>query len=312
MRPAAMPRSTTASASPSTARARRPSWRSPTSRWRRVTSVVQASASIRCAGRTTCRAPATWARSRTSFPAIATSRTIATRTMFETMWGATLSPEPGLRIPNMLDAAVEGCVQGDLHPGRGHPAVRSRYPPRRGRPRGDGMRGRARPVPQRDRQLRACVSAGLDVPREGRHVHERRAPHPARPPRDDAEERRLCRLGGHAAHRQGRRARLELYASEPGDGRDRRADADVRGRELRQDRSHGLGAVAVQRRQSDGLAGHARDHFRARQGQVHDDRVRADRRADGAALPAAADDGPHPLAIQCRRADAADGERHLA
>jgi len=39
-------------------------------------------------------------------------------------WGVTLDPEPGLRIPNMLDAAIDGTVQGALHPGRGHPAVR--------------------------------------------------------------------------------------------------------------------------------------------------------------------------------------------
>jgi formate dehydrogenase major subunit len=32
----------------------------------------------------------------------------ATREMFETIWGVPLSAEPGLRIPNMLDEAVEG------------------------------------------------------------------------------------------------------------------------------------------------------------------------------------------------------------
>ena len=32
----------------------------------------------------------------------------ATRDMFEGLWGVTISPEPGLRIPNMLDEAVEG------------------------------------------------------------------------------------------------------------------------------------------------------------------------------------------------------------
>ena len=40
------------------------------------------------------------------------------RTMFETMWDTTLQSVPGLRIPNMLDAAVEGTframfVQGE-------------------------------------------------------------------------------------------------------------------------------------------------------------------------------------------------------
>ncbi|MEQ8700319.1 MAG: formate dehydrogenase subunit alpha, partial [Bauldia litoralis] len=36
----------------------------------------------------------------------------ATRTIFESLWGAPLDREPGLRIPNMLDAAVEGSFRG--------------------------------------------------------------------------------------------------------------------------------------------------------------------------------------------------------
>ena len=35
----------------------------------------------------------------------------ATREMFETFWGRPLDSEPGLRIPNMLDAAVEGTFK---------------------------------------------------------------------------------------------------------------------------------------------------------------------------------------------------------
>jgi formate dehydrogenase major subunit len=36
----------------------------------------------------------------------------ATRDVFEKIWGAVLDAEPGLRIPNMLDAAVEGTFRG--------------------------------------------------------------------------------------------------------------------------------------------------------------------------------------------------------
>ncbi len=36
----------------------------------------------------------------------------ATRQMFEALWGVTLDKEPGLRIPNMFDAAVEGSFKG--------------------------------------------------------------------------------------------------------------------------------------------------------------------------------------------------------
>ena len=31
-----------------------------------------------------------------------------TRNLFEGEWGVTLDPEPGLRIPNMFDAAIDG------------------------------------------------------------------------------------------------------------------------------------------------------------------------------------------------------------
>ncbi len=36
----------------------------------------------------------------------------ATRELFGALWGVTLEKEPGLRIPNMLDAAVEGTFKG--------------------------------------------------------------------------------------------------------------------------------------------------------------------------------------------------------
>jgi formate dehydrogenase major subunit len=36
----------------------------------------------------------------------------ATRAIYESLWGVTLDPEPGLRIPNMLDAAVDGSFKG--------------------------------------------------------------------------------------------------------------------------------------------------------------------------------------------------------
>ena len=34
------------------------------------------------------------------------------RAIYENLWGVTIDPEPGLRIPNMLDAAVEGVFKG--------------------------------------------------------------------------------------------------------------------------------------------------------------------------------------------------------
>ncbi len=37
---------------------------------------------------------------------------VATRTLFESAWHTTLDPEPGLRIPNMFDAALDGSFMG--------------------------------------------------------------------------------------------------------------------------------------------------------------------------------------------------------
>ena len=39
-------------------------------------------------------------------------KTDAVRDVFESLWGVTIDNEPGLRIPNMLDAAVEGTFKG--------------------------------------------------------------------------------------------------------------------------------------------------------------------------------------------------------
>jgi len=36
----------------------------------------------------------------------------AVRQTFENLWGTVLLPEPGLRIPNMFDAAIEGTFRG--------------------------------------------------------------------------------------------------------------------------------------------------------------------------------------------------------
>ena len=70
-------------------------------------------------------------------------------------------------------------VQGHLHPGRGHSPIRPKHAAYVGRSCRNGMRRRAGSVPERDRELRACLPARLDLPREGRHLHQCRAPHPA-------------------------------------------------------------------------------------------------------------------------------------
>ncbi len=97
------------------------------------------------------------------------------RGIYEQLWGRTLDPEPGLRIPNMFDSALAGTFRGALRPGRGHRPVRPQHPARRGGAAGDGPRRRPGPVPQRDRPVRPRLPARHVVPGEGRHLHQRRA-----------------------------------------------------------------------------------------------------------------------------------------
>jgi formate dehydrogenase major subunit len=195
------------------------------------------------------------------------------------------------------------------------PAVRAIYEAEWGmtldrRARGHGMRCGARSLPERDGELRSCVSARFDVPGEGRHVHQRRAPHQPGA-QGDAAARRLCGLGGDAGDRQGDGLRLELHAPIADHGRDCAHDAGVRGGVVRA-AGAGLAAMARERQGAAGYANHARRRLRARQGQLHDHRVCANRREGGPALPALADDRPHPVAVQRGRADAAHRERCLA
>ena len=51
----------------------------------------------------------------------------ATRELFEEAWGVGLEGEPGLRIPNMLDAAVDGTFMGSTSRARTSPSpIRTR------------------------------------------------------------------------------------------------------------------------------------------------------------------------------------------
>ncbi len=105
-------------------------------------------------------------------------------------------------------------LQGHLRAGRGHPAVRSQHRPCHQGAGGDGMRGRPGSVPERDRELRPRFPAGLDLPGEGRHLHQRRTPHQPRAPGHDAQERH-GRLGNHPGHRQGDGLRDALQPPRP-------------------------------------------------------------------------------------------------
>ena len=118
----------------------------------------------------------------------------------------------GTAHPQYVRSGARRRLQGAVHPGRGHRAVRSEHAARDRGADGDGMHHRAGPVSQRNRQVRPRVPAGFVVPGKGRHLHQCRATHIAGA-QGDALEVRLCRLGDHAAAVQCDGAADELPAS---------------------------------------------------------------------------------------------------
>ena len=102
------------------------------------------------------------------------------RALFEKEWGVHLESEPGLRIPNMFDAALDGSFKGMYI--QGEDFVQSD-------PNTQHIEGAMRAMEcvvvqdlflNGDGEVCARLPAGIDVPRKGRHVHQRRTPHSAR------------------------------------------------------------------------------------------------------------------------------------
>ena len=174
-----------------------------------------------------------------------------------TCGATTLSPEPGLRIPNMFDSALDGTfralfiqgediAQSDPNTQHVNAALGAM-----------DLRRRAGPVPERDGEVRARVAAGDVVPREGRHVHQRRAPDQPGPPGDAAEERQ-ARVGGRLRDRHGDGLPHALRPPRRRSWTRSRDHADVRRGVVRPARRGRQHPVAVQRRAPARHADHAR------------------------------------------------------
>ncbi len=178
---------------------------------------------------------------------------------------------------------------------------------------GDGMRRGAGPLPQRDRELRPCLPAGLDLPGEGRHLHQRRAAHPARAQGDDAAQRLWPTGRSRIALANALGFAMALRPSRPRSWTRSRAltptFAGVSYAKLDE-----LGSVQwpCNEEAPEGTPIMHIDGFVRGKGKFVITEYVADRRADRAALPAAAHHRPHPQPVQCRRADAAHRQRRLA
>ena len=125
---AATARSITASASPSTARARPRSWRSPTSPWL-TGNIGRPGVGVNpLRGQNNVQGACDMGSFPHELPGYRHMSDDATRDIYESLWGVKLDPRAGPAHPQHAGRRRRRLVQGHLHPGRGHPAVRSRTP----------------------------------------------------------------------------------------------------------------------------------------------------------------------------------------
>jgi formate dehydrogenase major subunit len=223
----------------------------------------------------------------------------ATRAQFEADWGVDLLAEPGLRIPNMLAAAVDGTFRGLFVQGediaQSDPNTQHVQ---------DALQAMDCVVVQ---DLFLNETAAF----EGRHLHQRRAADQPGAPGDGGEDRSVG-VGDGVPPRHRDRLSHALRRAGRDHGRDRPPDAVLRGGQPRPPGRRGLAAMAGQRGPPGRCADHACRRLRPRQGPVHADRIRRDRGAGEPLLPADPDHRPDPQPVQCRRPDPADRERPLA
>ena len=231
--------------------------------------------------------------------------------MFEEAWHVPLQDEPGLRISNMLDAAIEGTYKGIYI--QGEDIVQSD-------PNTQHMTAGLTAmecVVVQDLFLNETASYahvffpgssflekdGTFTNAERRISRVRKAIPPMAGLADWEITMKLSEALGYPMHYKHPSEIMDEIA---------RLTPTFAGVSLRKDRRAGQRAVALQRQGSRRHAHHAHRRIRARQGPLHDHRVRAHRRAHHRPLPADSDHRPHPDAIQRRRADRSHGKQRLA
>ena len=233
------------------------------------------------------------------------------RAVYESLWGVTIQPEPGLRIPNMFDAAIGGSFKGLYVQGED---IAQSDP-------------NTQHVEAALRSMELVVVHDLFLNETARFAHvflpgasflekdgtftnaERRVNRvrPVMPSRVGKDEWQVvCEIATAMGYPMS-------YAGAVADhGRDRRHHTDVRRGVVRPARRRGLDAVAGHRGRTARHADDARRVVRPRARPAHPDGLRADDRAGQPALPPGADDRAHPHAVQRRGPDAADAELDVA
>ena len=234
----------------------------------------------------------------------------AMRGSFETAWGVQLDPEPGLRIPNMFDAALDGSfrglyVQGEdiaqSDPNTHHVTA---------------ALGAMECVIVHDiffnetaKYAHVFLPGSSFLEKDGTFTNSERRISCVRkvmpPLAGKADWEVTCELSTAFGY--------PMHYAHPSEIMDEiaRLTPTFAGRQLRKARPSRLRAMAVQRPGARGHAGDACRAVRARQGPFRGDRIRSDRRESRAALPAHPYHRADPLAVQRRHADPAHRQRRV-
>ena len=220
----------------------------------------------------------------------------ATRAMFETLWGRPLDSEPGLRIPNMIDAALDGSFKGlyiqgedilQSDPNTQHMSA--------------GLAAMECVVVQDLFLVETAHYAHVFLPgstfleKNGTFTNAERRIQMVRKvmaPLNGYEDWQItCMLSNALGY--------PMHYNHPSEIMDEvaTADPDLRRRLLPEARRARLGAVAVQREGAGRDADHAYRRLLARQGQVRHHRICGDRRENRPALSTLAHHRAHPLPV---------------
>ena len=200
------------------------------------------------------------------------------RAEFEDAWHVTLDPEPGLRIPNMFDAALDGSFMGlyvegediaQSDPNTQHVAA--------------ALKAMEIVIVQDIFLNETAKYAHVFLPgssfleKNGTFTNAERRISRVRkvlPPLAGKEDWEVtCELSNALGYP------MNYTPSVGNHGRDRAPDADLHRRQLRQARPPRQRAMALQRRRARRHSRYARRRVRARQGPDAGDRICADRRA---------------------------------
>ena len=222
------------------------------------------------------------------------SRRLAT--MFEKLWGTPIDPEPGLRIPNMLDAAVDGVFKGlyiqgedilQSDPNTRHVAA--------------GLKAMECVVVhdlflnETANYAHVFLPGSTFLEKDGTFTNAERRIQLVREvmkPKNGYADWEVTQLLARALG-------LDWNYAHPAEIMDEIAAVTptFSGVSFAVAGGTGFDPVAVQRTGAGGHAGHAHGAVRARQGPVRADRICPDRREDRPALSPAAHHRPHPQPV---------------